>query len=222
MRNEVAALVLVVLVAGSLGMGYLAGSSNRQTATTTITVGTTVTVGTSSCSTPFNLTTPFNNNSANHPLLVASAGTTGAICLEYSNTYNNSISDPIYFAVLQYFKGGIAGVCTGPLCNVKSIQVVASQRSVNFTPSANPSDEIEDVTYTVTIPSNVTEGAYGIQLYEFCSLFPLFVEPNNGSVAIPTSEFTPWYPHTGSCEAQVVGARVLGVSGFTVLTQAVP
>ena len=38
MRNEVVAVVLVILVVGSLGVGYFAGNINRQTITTTSTV----------------------------------------------------------------------------------------------------------------------------------------------------------------------------------------
>src|SRR5689334_22384213 len=40
MRNAVVAVVLVILVAGSLGIGYFVGSNNRQTTTTTITAST--------------------------------------------------------------------------------------------------------------------------------------------------------------------------------------
>jgi hypothetical protein len=38
MRNEVVAVVLVILVAGSLGVGYFTGNNNRQTMTITVTV----------------------------------------------------------------------------------------------------------------------------------------------------------------------------------------
>jgi hypothetical protein len=46
MRNEITAIVLVVLVAGSLGVGYFAGNGNRQTITTasTVLLSTTTTV----------------------------------------------------------------------------------------------------------------------------------------------------------------------------------
>jgi hypothetical protein len=38
MRNGMVAVVLVILIAGSLGIGYFTGNSNRQTITTTLTV----------------------------------------------------------------------------------------------------------------------------------------------------------------------------------------
>jgi hypothetical protein len=40
MKNEAEVVLLVVLVVGSLGVGYFAGISNRQTTTTTVTIGT--------------------------------------------------------------------------------------------------------------------------------------------------------------------------------------
>lgn len=46
MRNEIAAIVFVVLIAGSVGVGYFAGNSNRQTITnaSTVLLSTTTTV----------------------------------------------------------------------------------------------------------------------------------------------------------------------------------
>jgi len=40
MRNEAVAVLLVILVAGGLGVGFFAGYSNRQTATTTVSTST--------------------------------------------------------------------------------------------------------------------------------------------------------------------------------------
>ncbi len=40
MRQEILAVIMAILVVGSLGVGYFAGNNNRQTITTTVTVST--------------------------------------------------------------------------------------------------------------------------------------------------------------------------------------
>jgi len=158
---------------------------------------------------------PFKYESS---VLVASPGSIGRICVQYTNSLNNSLSLPTYHSVYEYNASGVYGVCETCIFNVvTSLQVDASQSTVVFVPDTNPSSEITNVTYTVTIPLNVTKGVYGISLLQFCSLFPLIVAPNSGgALTIPTSDISPWYPHEGSCPAQVLGATVLGVSGFGV------
>lgn len=151
-------------------------------------------------------------------VLVATSNSTGRICVEYVNSLHNSISSPAYSTVYEYNGSGTYGVCDSCAFNlVSSIQVTASQDNITFEPASNPGSEVEDVTYTIMVPANVTSGIYGIFLYQFCSLFPLFVVPSNAStLQLGRSEFTPWYPHQGSCPAQILSASVLGVGGFRV------
>jgi len=211
MRNEVIAVVLVILVAGSLCVGYFSGSNTRQT-TRTVFISTTATV-----QAPFSpCGEKFSYDTANPiSVLMTNTNTTGQICVEYRNTLNNSVSIPTYTSVYEYNKSGSYGVC--PSCSfnvVTSIRVTASQSVVTFVPSASPSSEVANVTYTITIPSNATKGIYGISLLQFCSLFPLVVSQNGGPV-ISKSDFASWYPHQGSCPDQMLEAQVLGVGGFS-------
>jgi hypothetical protein len=214
MRNEVFAMVLVVLVVGSLGVGYFTGSNNRQitTATSTVFVSTTAIVKapSSSCS------EPFDYGSVNQIIvLVASPNSTGQICVQYRNVLNNSISLPTTYSTVYEFNTSNHNGCTlSCFITVNSIRVLASQSVVTFISGANPSSETANVTYTITIPPNTTKGIYGIFLLQFCTLFPMVVS-QNGDPAIYKSNFTSWYPHQGSCPAQVVGAQVLGIDGFS-------
>jgi hypothetical protein len=140
--------------------------------------------------------------------------------VEYSDPLNNSVSFPAYARVYEYNATGTYGVCESCLFNVvTSIRVIASPSNVTFVSNADSNDMIEDVTYTVIVPSNVTRGIYGIFLLQFCSLFPMVAVPNNSSMpTLGRSDFSLWYPHSGSCPAQVLSAKVLGVSGFRVVT----
>ena len=207
------ATVIVVLVVAGFGLGsFRVGKSGQPN---TVTPSDNANTLASPCS------TPFSYNSAN-PLsvLVATPGSTGQICVEYSNDLDNTEALPTYHTVYQYNSSGVYGVCAACSLNVvTSIRVTPSQDIVSFSPSKNPSSEIAYVTYTVTVPSNATKGVYGIFLLQFCSLFPVLVVPNGGGqVTADKADFTPWYPHYGSCPAQVLGAQVLGVSGFRIAT----
>jgi hypothetical protein len=201
MREEPVFVIIVVLIAAAMG---------TSAATVNHSQGTSITQSASSpCSVPFKY---------GSDVLIATPGSIGQVCVQYRDSFNNSISLPTYRTVYEYNASGVYGVCETCTFNVvTSLRVMASQSAVAFVPSMNPSNEIANVTYTITIPSNVTGGTYGIFLLQFCSLFPVIVTPNSGGPAtIPKSDITPWYPHTGSCPAQVLGASVLGVSGFNV------
>jgi hypothetical protein len=138
--------------------------------------------------------------------------------VEYVDSLNNSVSSPAYSGVYEYNSSVAYGVCDSCVFNVvSSIQVIASRSNATFAASANPTSEIEDVTYTVVVPANVTSGIYGIFLFQFCSPFPLVVVPSSAStLRLSRSEFSPWCPHQGSCPAQMLSASVVGVGGFRV------
>jgi hypothetical protein len=221
MRSDFVAMLLIALVVAGLGISNFVVNNDQQAVVTTSTAPSSSTTTVQTPSSP--CSEPFNYDSVN-PLsvLVARPNSTGQICVEYANSLNNTESLPTYHDVYEYNKSGSYGVC--PSCTldvVTSIRVIPSQSNVTFVPNGNPSDETTIVTYTVHFPSNVTEGVYGIFLLQFCSLFPVLVAnfPNGaGPVIIAKSDFTPWYPHQGSCPAQVLGAQVLGVSGFGVVS----
>ncbi len=150
---------------------------------------------------------------SSHPIyvLVLQSGTTGQICVKYTNALNNSLSLPTYIKVFQYNGGQLNEVTS-------NFHVNPSVASVSFAQSHNPSDESEYVNYTITAPLGASGGVYGIFLLQFCSLFPVVVAPNGSlSVQLNSSEFSPWYPHIGSCPSQEVTAEVIGVGGFDVL-----
>ena len=135
--------------------------------------------------------------------------------------FNNSVSSPTFTTIYEYNSSGVNGVCDS--CNIRilrSIPIMASQDAVSFTPSPNPDSEIADVTYTIATPTNATAGVYGVFLFQVCSLFPMYIAPNGGVAQINASELAQWFLQPGfhSCPGQDVGARVLGVSGFSVST----
>ena len=178
-------------------------------------------IGTVPPSAPSSCNTYYNYDSPNPiSVLVLSSGSTGTICVNYTNSLNNTISFSSYITVYEYNSSGNYGVCSS--CNfdvvTSQFQVVASPSSVNVSSSPNPNNQTETVTYTIGVPTNITSGVYGIFLLQFCSLFPMVVVPSNASsVQFLSSDFSSWYPHTGSCPAQVLSAQLLGVGGFEVV-----
>lgn len=164
----------------------------------------------------FGCNTYFNYDSSNPiSVLEITSGSTGKICVEYTNSLNNTISFPSYISVYEYNLSS----SYPQLTPVSDFVVSATPSSVSFAPSTKPNNETEIVTYAINVPSNVTSGIYGIFLLQFCSLFPMVVAPSNASsVQLSASDFSSWYPHTGSCPDQVLSAKVLGVSGFNVIS----
>jgi len=156
---------------------------------------------------------------SSHPIyvLVLRSGSTGKICVKYTNALNNSLSLPTYFKVFQISASANYG--GGQFNEVTSnFHLDASASNVSFVQSSEPSGESEFVNYTITAPQNASSGVYGIFLLQFCSLFPIVVAPYGSTpVRLSSSEFSSWYPHHGSCPAQEVTAGVIGVGGFDVL-----
>lgn len=194
-------LIIILLVFGTY-IGVTVLPSNPQT------VGTALPSASSlGCGTHFS----YDSSNPISYLRIAS-GSTGRICVQYTDSFNNNVSFPSYIRVY--------GTCSA--CNfnlITSFQVKASPSNVSFT--GNVSNETQIVVYTISVPSNVTGGIYGIFLLQFCSLFPMIVVPNNSSNAsYPSSDFSSWYPHYGSCPAQFVNTKVLGVGGNFQVAQA--
>lgn len=165
----------------------------------------------SSCS------TPYTGYDTSNPItvLAISPGSTGTICIRYTNPFNNTGSITSYIRIYQYNSSGTYGVCSSCGFNIvtSEFDANASPSSVAYSPGQGP----QDVTYKIGVPSNVTSGIYGIFLLQFCSLFPMVVEPINGSaMQLSSADFSSWYPHNGSCPLQFLNAQILGVSGFSV------
>ncbi len=212
-RSKRIALGFVPLIVIGLAFGIYLDSALSSTPSGVVYPGYPL-VSNSSCNTYFNY-----DSSNPISVLVIHSGSTGKICVEYANSFNNTISLPSYIAVYEYNSSGAYGVCS--TCSFNEVtpyfQLAASPTSVNFTPGVIPINET--VTYSISVPSNVTNGIYGVFLLQFCSLFPMVVVPNNASfVQLSSSDFSSWYPHNGSCPEQVLSAQLLGVGGFSVVS----
>ena len=146
MKEGLVFVIIVVLIAAAMG---------TSAATVNHSQGTSIAQpGSSPCNVPYEY---------GSDVLIATPGSIGQVCIQYRNSFNNSISLPTYRTVYEYNASGIYGVCEACTFNVvTSLRVMASQIAVAFVPSMNPSNEIANVTYTITIPSNVTRGTYGI------------------------------------------------------------
>lgn len=152
-------------------------------------------------------------------VLVIKSASTGTICVEYANTLNISISLPSYVSICRYNLTGPHGVCSSCAFNevTSDFAVSASPSKVYFAPGPAPDDETTAVALTIVIPSNVPSVIYAISISQFCSPFPAVVVSGSASTPIlAASNFSSWYPHTGSCPAQSLSARLLGVGGFRV------
>ena len=140
------------------------------------------------------------------PVLVLESGASGVIAVNYTNSLGNQIQDHVYSAVYE------------PSANFRvvspsSISITASPSTLVF--SQGDRTASTTVVFRVTVNSNVTGGIYGIFLYQFCTLFPFAV--GSSQTGMSASDFSSWYPHTGSCPAQVMSAQVLYFSGFRIV-----
>lgn len=166
--------------------------------------------------------TQFNYNHVNPiSVLVIRSGSTGKICVQYSSPYAGSPSNPSYISVYQYNSTGEYGVCPDCSFNIVTslFKPTASPPTVTFPNTNNSTVQKETVTYTITVPSSIKSGIFGVFLFQFCSLFPVAVVPNGGTdVLLTSSEFSSWYPHYGSCPAQFLRSSVIGVDGFQIVS----
>ena len=93
--------------------------------------------------------------------------------------FNDSGTVQSYISVYEFNSSGSYGVCAGCDFNIVTSEFHVSASPSNVTYS--PSTQYEDVTYTISVPSNATSGIYGVFLLQFCSLFPMVVDPGNNS-----------------------------------------
>jgi hypothetical protein len=137
------------------------------------------------------------------PVLVLGPGMTGTICVSYANSLGNNVSSEAYSDV--YTSPGLVP-------NASGVHVKPDPESLTFHP--NDTADVSLVTYTVHASPDAASQAYGLGLWQICEVQPLYV--GNFSANLSPAEF-PWYPHGGSCPAQLVSARIVGHSGFTLV-----
>ena len=111
MRNDVVVVVLVILVVGSLGIGYFAGSSNRQTVTTTSTVFLSTTMTRTLTSNETALQSSASNSSWRFVVSInATAVESGQSILLWANLTNTSPSNETIRPFVQpYINPSVTG-----------------------------------------------------------------------------------------------------------------
>lgn len=169
MRQEILAVILVILVAGSLGVGFLAGVNNRQT-TTSVSTDTTTLVNThvitsttvstttrtqsalagTGCSTPVR-PPPAGTNDTN--LFYLSDPSEAAICVTYEYQGNGNAT---FGSNVLYVTGG--GGITATSCAVSpcpGLNMTASPTAVQFKGTTNIT-----VTYRFSTFTGLQKGLY--------------------------------------------------------------
>ena len=169
MRQEIIAVILVLLVAGSLGVGYLSGVSNRQT-TTSVSTDTTTTVTTytttssvvttmtktqpvlagTDCSTPVRQP-PAGTNDTNLFYLTEPSNATICITYQYEGKGNATFGPN-----LNYVMGG--GGMTVTSCSLNPCSGI----SVSVSPTLVEFDGLTNitVTYRFTTSAGLQVGLY--------------------------------------------------------------
>jgi len=208
MKSEILAVVLVVLVLGSLGAGYLSGVGNRQTitivSTPTTTVPTTlVTTTTNSqsvlaetgCTTPVSQP-PAGSNLTN--VYVLSVPSEAAICVVYTYQGSGNQSYRAYFDSLPYGCDISPSPCTG-------LNGSASPSFISYNGTTNVT-----VTYGISTSVGLAQGTYWLIVgyYEFESL--VVGQPPTNISAIPAFSSTA-APYSPSPQILVVGVTNITV-----------
>ena len=177
-------------------------SSSTLTQTSTVTATSTTVDVSPPCVTSY--TYPTNPIS----VLVATSGSTASICVKYWDPENTTVSEPTFHDVYQVNSSGSY--------LVTSIRVVPSASSVTF--EVANQGQVQNVTYSVIVPANVTGGIYRLNI-------PGFIQANLPLVVVPTSNSPPqlnssdpyaFSPCLGSCTVDPFDASILGVGGFTI------
>jgi hypothetical protein len=141
------------------------------------------------------------------PVLVLDSGSSGVIAVTYVNALGNQIQDQQVYSSVYEPSADFRVVIPA------SISVTPSPSTISF----NQGDRNASTTvlFRVSVATNVTSGIYGVFLYQFCTLFPMVI--GSSQTGLNASDFSYWYPHTGSCPAQIMSAQVLYFSGFRVV-----
>ena len=141
------------------------------------------------------------------PVLIMGSGSSGEICVRYTNPYGNNGSSRVYAAPYSPSgQNGFLEVSDG------SISITPSPSSLTF--ASNDRNGSQIVVYRVTVAANVSNGIHGLLLFGFCDLQPLVV--GTSQYGLNRGEF-PWYPHFGSCPAGILQAQIIGVTGIKVV-----
>jgi len=152
-------------------------------------------------------------------VLVITSGSTGKICAMYSNQMNYETSFRPNIAFYKYNSTGKCGnsdACSIVYAVASPLQVTASPDSVVFKPNTYPDREV--VTYTITVPSNMTRSVYGTAIAGRCLWFsPIAViQSGDSPTEAAQAALSYWNPPLPHCPVMVVGVQLLGVSGFDV------
>lgn len=141
------------------------------------------------------------------PVLILDPGAHGEICVTYTNIEGNGQSYAVGGAVWtpRPYPAAFTTI------NSSTISVTSTPATISLDQGAR--NESVAVVYTVSVAPSAPPGIYGIFLYQFCTLFPFAV----GAQGMSAGEFSYWYPHTGSCPAQIMGSQVTGISGFRLV-----
>ncbi len=189
MKTELGAVLLIALVAGSVGLGSYAGVHSLVG----ITTGTTLYVCTQDVPNP------------SYPVMVMEQGSSGVICIVYAGP---QLAQPLQqpTSVNEVgpngsFIGGTNGSVPG--INATLLSVVA--RGLDN----------ETVEYLITVAADAGDGAYQLGIGSRCAGFPLVVGNDTGV----TSNLDHYYPATPwSCGPFSYVTEMVGVSaGITLL-----
>lgn len=190
-------IVIAILVMGSLGLGYLGGTTSQQTRVvtsivTTVSISTIVTtklIG-SGCASPTNPTT--TNGSIR--VYEIGVGSTASLCVSF--VYNGPGNDtfPVIFEKLNA-SGGAMCTCEG----------LSGSDSISFASIASPTNFTE--TYRVETTSAISPGVYWLYVSS-CAVIDLVVGP------LPPS-LPSWETGPNSCYYRQVGWSSFVVIGTT-------
>lgn len=208
LKSEVIVSLLIVLVAGSLGLGYLAGVSNRQVITTTSTKFLTTTTRT--------LTTagPCGNIAQPQPgwpmgltgsldVMLVAPGSAGIACLLFgvNSTQQAQLNQDIQQVGSVY-----------SLSNLSSPTQATGIRVTILSIESTPSNET--IQYLIRVSGN-SSGAYTWWAPGTCPGFPLVVGSN---ITTALSSLRSYFSSGFNCPAILFAVSLEGVSGMALTT----
>ncbi len=141
------------------------------------------------------------------PVLILESGSSGEICIRYTNALANNISSPVYSGAYS-----VTGENSFSEVSPSSISIEPRPSSISFIPNNGIQSQV--VVYKVTVAANVTSGIYGLFLYQICDLQPLMIGTSQSG--LNASDFS-WYPHNGSCPAQILQAQIIGLTSIKIV-----
>jgi len=229
LKNEILAVILVVLVAGSLGVGYLAGGQVNVKTTTSTSIITSTTTATSILTTATTSTqtsvtsalegtpcaTAANQTVAYNPLRVyqLSVPSKAVLCIAFTFPASANYS---FIARLNWTSCNASETqCEGHLCYsadpCTGVNATATPTFVTVNGAT-----VVDVTYNFTIGSNASNGLVWLDLGPCgpLSVVDIMVGPLPSSIPLPVAYPTSCYG--GSQPIPWSDWTVLGVTNATV------